>query len=144
MGSLNRKLYVKVDIINGLNLNNPISNKSLDAHAKLWKRRLFLFLPKDLNLCYKFNFCNPYIFATWLYKPLIFQTHIIWSNSIHSLKFQRSTTLGCSDIEIRKSEFVAKAQFLYLLQLETLGAYKFVILKSTSLQLIVIESGIVT
>ena len=52
--------------------------------------------------------------------------------------------MSCSDIEIRKSEFVAKAQFLYLIQLETLEAYKIVILKSTSLQLIVIESGIVT
>ena len=34
------------------------------------------------------------------------------SNRIHSLKHLRSTTsLGCKDIEIRKSEFVAKTQF---------------------------------
>ena len=42
---------------------------------------------------------------------------IIWSDRIHSLKYQRSTTLGCIDKEIRKSEFVARTQFLcpYLL-----------------------------
>ena len=36
----------------------------------------------------------------------------IWSNKIHRLKYQGSTTMGCKDIEIRKSEFVAKTQFL--------------------------------
>ena len=36
----------------------------------------------------------------------------IWSNKIHRLKYQGSTTIGCKDIEIRKSEFVAKTQFL--------------------------------
>ena len=35
----------------------------------------------------------------------------IRSNNI-SLKYQRFTTLGSKDIEIRKSEFVAKTQFL--------------------------------
>ena len=34
----------------------------------------------------------------------------IRSNNV-ILKYQRSTTLGCKDIEIRKSEFVAKSQF---------------------------------
>ena len=29
---------------------------------------------KELSLCHKFNFCNPYIFVTWWCKPLIFQT----------------------------------------------------------------------
>ena len=29
------------------------------------------------------------------------------------MKYLRSTTLGYKDIEIRKSEFVAKTQFLY-------------------------------
>ena len=33
---------------------------------------------------------------------------------IHSLKYLRSMTLGCNDTEIRKSEFVAKTQFLYV------------------------------
>ena len=44
---------------------------------------------------------------------LIFQTKIIGSNKIHSLKYLRFTTLRCKDIGIIKSEFVAKTQFLY-------------------------------
>ena len=36
----------------------------------------------------------------------------IWSNRIHSLKYQRSQTLGSKDIEIRKVELVTKTQFL--------------------------------
>jgi len=42
---------------------------------------------------------------------LIFQTQIIWFNWVHSLKYLRSTTLGCEDIRIRKSEFVTNTQF---------------------------------
>ena len=45
-------------------------------------------------------------------KILVFQTQIIWSNRIHSLKYQRSQTLGSKDIEIRKVELVTKTQFL--------------------------------
>jgi len=52
------------------------------------------------------------IFGTRCCKPLIFQTQIIWSNRIHSLKYLRSTTFGSKDIINRKSEFVAKTQFL--------------------------------
>ena len=33
---------------------------------------------------------------------------------INSLKYLRSTTLGCKDIEIGKSEFVAKVQYIPL------------------------------
>ena len=40
---------------------------------------------------YKLKISNPYIFATWWSKPLIFKT--IWS-LIHSLKYQSSTTSG--------------------------------------------------
>ena len=36
---------------------------------------------------------------------------------IHSLKYQGSTTLGYKVIGMRKSEFVAKTQFLYNLKL---------------------------
>ena len=53
-----------------------------------------------------------YIFAIWWCKPFIFQTYIIWYNSIHSLKYLRYTTLCCKDIGIRKSEIGAKTQFL--------------------------------
>ena len=47
-------------------------------------------------------------------KPLVFRTQIIWFNRIHSLKYLRSATFGSKDIVIRKSEFVAKTQFLCL------------------------------
>ena len=36
----------------------------------------------------------------------------MWCNIIHRLKYLRSTTLGCRDIGIRKSEFVSKTQLL--------------------------------
>ena len=41
-----------------------------------------------------------------------FKIEIFWSNIMISLKYQRSTTLGCQDTGYRKSEFVAKTQFL--------------------------------
>ena len=63
------------------------------------------FLPQILIL-------KSYIFSTWWCKPLIFQTIIIWSKMIDSLKYLRSPTLKCKDIGIRKSEFVTKTQFL--------------------------------
>ena len=44
-----------------------------------------------------------HIFYTWWCKPLIFHTCILSSNRIHSLKYIRTTALGCKDIEIRKS-----------------------------------------
>ena len=64
--------------------------------------------PKELSLCHKLKTCTTYIFAIQLFEPLIFQTMIIWSNTINSLKYQRFTTLGCRDKRIRISEFVAK------------------------------------
>ena len=67
-----------------------------------------------MSLCHKLKLSNPYIFATRWCKPLIFQIMIIGSNKIHSLKYLRFTTLRCKDIGIRKSEFVAKTQFLCL------------------------------
>jgi len=53
---------------------------------------------------------TTYIFAIRLCKPVIFQTLIILSNTINSLKYQRFTRLGCIDKGIRISEFVAKTQ----------------------------------
>ena len=38
---------------------------------------------------------------------------MIWSDRIHNSKYQRSTTFGWKDIGIRKSEFVAKTQFVF-------------------------------
>ena len=42
----------------------------------------------------------------------MFQTFIILSKRIHSLKYLRSTTLESKDIGFRKAEFVAKTHFL--------------------------------
>ena len=45
---------------------------------------------------------------------MIFQTiNSVKSNSL-SLKYQRFTPSGCKDIRVRKCEFVAKTQFLWL------------------------------
>ena len=43
-------------------------------------------------------------------KLFIFRTNIIWSNRIHSLKYLKSKTWDCKDIEVIKSEFMAKIQ----------------------------------
>ena len=47
---------------------------------------------------------------------MIFQALIIWFNRIHSLKYLRYATFGSKDIVIRKSDFVAKTQFLLKLK----------------------------
>ena len=65
-----------------------------------------------MSLCHKLWFYNSYIFGIQCRKSLIFQTYIIWSNRIHSLKYLRSTTLESKDIWFRKAEFVTKTQFL--------------------------------
>ena len=67
---------------------------------------------KEMSFSHKLKSSNPNIFAAWWCKALIFQTLIILSISINNLKYLRSKTLGYKDIEIRKSEFVAKIQFL--------------------------------
>ena len=71
---------------------------------------------KEWSLCHKLKFSNPYIYGTWYYRLLIFQTKIMWCNRINSLKYLRSTTLGCRDIGFRKSEFVSKTQFLCIVR----------------------------
>ena len=70
-----------------------------------------IFIPKELSLWNKIKYFNLNIFRTRCCKPLIFQTQIIRSNRIHSLKYLRSVTFGSKDIVIRKSEFVATTQF---------------------------------
>ena len=61
---------------------------------------------KELSLCHKLKFYSSYIYATWWCKSLIFQTWIIWCIGINSLKYLRSATTGCKDIEVSKSELV--------------------------------------
>ena len=53
---------------------------------------------------------NPYQLALWWCKPLIFQTRIIWSNRIDS--YQGLRHFIAKILGNRKSEFVAKTQFL--------------------------------
>ena len=77
---------------------------------------------KELSLC---NKPNTHIFSTWWCKPLIFQTQIFSSNRIQSLKYLRSTVLGYTDIRIRKSEFVAKTQFLSIVDFDCSHLYKY-------------------
>ena len=67
-----------------------------------------MILTKELSLWNQIKYLNLNIFRTRCCKPLIFQTQIIvW-------KYLRSATFGSKDIVIRKSEFVANTQFLYL------------------------------
>ena len=62
-----------------------------------------------MSLWNKIKYLNLNIFRTRCCKPLIFQTQIIWSNRINSLKYLRSATFGSKDIVIRKSEFVEES-----------------------------------
>ena len=55
---------------------------------KLWLSNTYIFPPDSVNL--------------WFFKPRFLQSY-----RIHSLKYLRSTELGCKNIEIRKSKFVA-------------------------------------
>ena len=53
---------------------------------------------KELSFCHKLKFYNLYFFETWFCIPLIFQTFkAFWSFRIYSLKYQRSTTSGCTN-----------------------------------------------
>ena len=67
---------------------------------------------KELSDWNKIKYLNLNIFRTRWCKPLTFKTQIIWSNRIHSLKYLRYATFGSKDTVTRKSEFVAKTQFL--------------------------------
>ena len=49
-------------------------------------------------------------------EALIFQTKIIWSNIIQSLKYLRPTTPGCKDIGIKRLAFVAKTQLFHVME----------------------------
>ena len=87
-----------------------ILNVTLKTYVYQYYERYCRF--SRLKGCHKLWIYNPFIFETQCRKSLIFQTYIIWSNRIHSLKYLRSTTLEFKDIGFRKAEFVAKTQFL--------------------------------
>ena len=69
----------------------------------------FLIISLCSKIYHKLELSNLYFCATWKCKPLKYQTLIIWSNNIHSLKYLWSTTLGSKD-----KRFVAKTQFLHV------------------------------
>ena len=67
---------------------------------------------KELSLCNKIWFSNPYVFSTQCSKPLIFQTMKYVRLNNPSLKYQRFTPTSSRDMGIRTFEFVAKTQIL--------------------------------
>ena len=86
---------------------------SFSSLVQIMKNQVFARnFTKELTLCHKLWFSNPYIFGFQRRKPLIFQTMTFDRSKNISLKYQRFTTLASKDIGIRKSEFVAKSQFL--------------------------------
>ena len=89
-----------------------LTNKSQKCKAKNM-------LTKELSLQHKIKYLNLNIFRTRCCKPLIFQTQIVLCYRIHSLKYLRYATFGCKVIVIRKSEFVAKTQFLCFVTFST-------------------------
>jgi len=58
------------------------------------------------------SFCQK--LHQYLSNPMIFQTINHVRSSTQILKYRRFTPSGCKDKVIRKYEFVAKTQFLYL------------------------------
>ena len=65
----------------------------------------------EMSICHKLWLSNSYNIAIHSPRPFIFQT--INSVRSNSLKYQRFTPSGCEAIGVRKSQFVAKTQFLY-------------------------------
>jgi len=81
----------------------PITRKSVEYKCSI----------KELSLCNKLWFSNPYIFSTQCSRPLIFQTMKYVRLNNPSLKYQRFTPTSSRDIGIGTFEFVAKTQILY-------------------------------
>ena len=63
-----------------------------------------------MSLWHKLKFSNPYIFATWCCKPVIFQTQITWYIRIHSLKYLRFTKI----YELKNHSLWQRLNSLYL------------------------------
>ena len=87
------------------------TNHILDSNC-FWNYNEVIFHLKELALCDKHCFSNPNIFGFQRRKPMKFQTMTFVRLKTISLKYQRFTTLVSKEIGIRKSEFVAKSQFL--------------------------------
>ena len=70
-----------------------MKNKEKMLTAKFQNNLSLVSDTKELSFSHKLKFSNCYIFVNRRCKPLIFQT-----KTIHSLKYQRSSTLGCKGI----------------------------------------------
>jgi len=81
------------------------------AFWKNWKNRNIFLLNKGIEFLPQTVIFNPSISA----RPLIFQTLYSVRSKFLSLKYQKCILfLGSKDIRIRKFEFVAKNQFLWV------------------------------
>ena len=69
--------------------------------------------PKELNLCHNLKFAILISLQSDSVNLWCFKLRFFLSNRLHSLKYLRSMILSCKDIGNRKSEFVAKTQFLF-------------------------------
>ena len=68
----------------------------------------FLYPTRELSLCHKLKVYTLYIPSTWSCKPFIFQTERSFDRTqFLYLKYSMSTTLGCKDVRIKNSKFVA-------------------------------------
>ena len=71
-------------------------------------------IAKELSLCHKLKFSNPYIFGTWCCRLLIFQTKMIWCIRIHSLKFLRCTNWVAEIYELENQSLCQRLNsFIY-------------------------------
>ena len=66
---------------------------------------------KELSLCHKLWFSNPYIFTTQCRRPDTFQTVNSVGSKNLSLKYQKFTPYGYKDIGIRTFESCDKDSF---------------------------------
>ena len=82
----------------------------LFLYVYAWNLLITIYRTKELSFCHKLKSSDLNIFSTWWCKPLIFQTQIILSITIYSLKYLISNRLGYKVIEIWKSKFVAKTK----------------------------------
>ena len=84
--------FVETDI--SLKMFRTLLNNCLVANYKSISEISWI---KELSLCHKLKFSNPYIFETWCCKSLIFYT--VGSNNIHSLNIPK-----VYDIRLQRSK----------------------------------------
>ena len=131
-----RKVIIYLPVNNKKDIYLPVNNKS-NKKDKFCKsiRTIFqadhnftIFIhfkepsEKELSLCHKLKFSHSYIFETWCFKLHVSYLYFSRSNRIRSLKYLRSTTsLGCEDKVVKKSEFVENTHFLSKIILAHVG-----------------------